>query len=151
MHKIRYDSENLDEIRGRTRVTSIFTRLANAIDKDIRVCIPHGVSRSKMMESEYGFYIYIWSDSMPSDDDRCTPPYEIWGIDCRDKNTFCRDSAFIFTGNGVDIADGHFSVAKLEDNKHLYIFCDIVHTGSDIEHAVLNRLVDEVISIVTCE
>lgn len=58
------------------------------------------------------------------------------------------DGSFLYTGNGIDIADGNYSAAELINNKHLYVHSDLTHYGTKEENYILAGILDIVIDIV---
>lgn len=120
-------------------------RLSGALGKDIIFEAPHGVPVYETFpEDSVNFYIYLWGTPHQIGYQRGMPK-DIWGVSTL---SLINDSCFMFSGTGIDIADGNFSVAELVNYNQLFILFDLLHYRGPDAISILSRLVDEVIALV---
>lgn len=130
------------------------TRLSESIGQDIYLLVPNGFAVGPATNTE-SFTIYVWStpSNILGNKEQIRYPSitSIWGQPIRDelkRHLVWIENSYVYSGIGIDITDGNFSVAELIDRKHLYVHIDIFEYGNDQNKAIFSRLIDEVIEIM---
>lgn len=135
-------------IRNLTRAISLLENIASIIKKDINLYAPHNNIVSPMEND--AFNIYIWSSPYGEKVKNLSRKEFIFEIPIfvdgyYDVHTH---DSFSYTGLGIDIADGNFSVAELINKHHLYIHFDVLHYECSASINVFARILDEAVSIL---
>lgn len=138
MATITYARER--NIYDRSSITFIFQRLKRALNKDIRI---YGAGPFYQAAHADGkFHVFFCASPSILYIRRFTPEV-IWGSSINERRSLSN------SGTGIDIADGHFSVAELVNGNCLFIHIDLASgTNQTEELLILERVVDEVISIL---
>lgn len=139
--------------KGSDFIHNQLERLSSAIGQDVLLTAPHGSAAVTIDTNQ--FVIYIWSTpfGLSGHIGKVTPPatISIWNqpvVADYGSLLIWYKGAYAYSGVGIDIADGNFSIAELVNNKDLYILFDIVEYSSIEARKLFTKLIDEVISIV---
>ncbi|MEI6118427.1 MAG: hypothetical protein WCP92_04230 [bacterium] len=120
---------------------AIIKEIFSPVGIDIHLFVPH--SSATTTKSDDKICIFIWS--APDSSQSIEPPANIWGIPVD-----CRDTAFGPTGSKTNIIyDGDYAVAEIVNGKHLYIFHDAVHKGTENEMNIFRMILEKSLAILS--